>query len=238
MTHRRITQRSRRRLRIRATPPRPPITPSPLVQRARRRRSEEDSTPPVALTRRQRIAQFYRRTDWGRHTAVVAAAAAAIGLIISGWGTILAARMAEDQLSSSNEDRRAAEREQASRVDFWYDEKENSTLIANRSLSSVRIQVGFRLDLPNSRYPEHGTILELGSVPPCTGVHVEINEKLLSSGEMKGYSFAVRGIAFTDTAGIWWVRREYESLSKVDSREHGKWWREIATRRSIILEEN
>ncbi|MGW6642965.1 hypothetical protein [Streptomyces iakyrus] len=144
--------------------------------------------------------------------------------------------MAEDQIANSNAARESEEREQASRVDFWYDEDMQSTLVANRSLSSVRIQVGIRLDLPNTQYPEHGTILELGYVQPCTGVYVSVASDLMSPDEMKNHQFSVKGIAFTDRSGTWWIRNEDGPLRKVDTDGHGKWWKEVSTRRSIKVE--
>lgn len=122
----------------------------------------------IACQRFYRIRDWYQRTDWAKHTAVVAAVVAAVSLALTAWGTYKAAQVADDQLTQSREHQEAEAQAQASRVTIW---KEPSALVlGNRSLDPARAYVGW------IGYGK-GRLLPVGTLPPCTAVEIPRNAR-------------------------------------------------------------
>lgn len=80
---------------------------------------------------------WYRRSDMGKHTAVLAAVVAAASLAISAWGTWKSAQVADDQLAQSRDQQQKALTKQASLVTSWAES--NAAVVANRSLDPASV---------------------------------------------------------------------------------------------------
>ncbi|MFF7780357.1 hypothetical protein ACFZCG_38835 [Streptomyces tanashiensis] len=111
---------------------------------------------------------WYSRVDWTRHTTVFAAVAAAAGLAITGWGTLKAAQVADDQLAQSRERKEQAQWSVTDRVSAWGEG--DSTVFANRSLYPAPAHVSVLVGPIGSTSVISD--LAVGVIPPCTQVVV------------------------------------------------------------------
>lgn len=193
----------RPRLRIRKLPPRPPI----------RQRPSTPHPPPATWLRRalRSVRTWYQRADWSKHTAVIAAAVAALGLGVTAWGTLMSARVAEDQLKESKEQRTERSKEQAGRVTFW--QEPEVTVVANRSLDPADVylkisSVGGSHAVSDVKY--------LGTIPPCIRLSLPAKKLLEVLSDEKSApdlsSVYVSMIYLSDTYGKKWQRSSYGQL--------------------------
>lgn len=152
---------------------------------------------------------WYRKSDWTRHTAVLAAVVAAASLAFTAWGTYKAAQVADDQLAQSREDSEKDERAQASRISWWEDEDPYYLVIENRSLDPAWGYV----DFDNGGGPGEATkdrgahSLALGVLPPCTRREIPgtaVTDQIRK--EQHADSYTLIDIAFTDADGKQWLR--------------------------------
>lgn len=175
-----------RRLRIRQTPPRPPQPPRPT---------------PAPAARAGPIRSWYQRTDWAKHTTVLAAAVAAVSLALTAWGTYKAAQVADDQLTQSREKQDAQVRAQASRVTIW--KEPGIVVLANRSLDPVRAYIGWIGFAAGQAVP-------VGTLPPCTAVELAHRTRA-SQDPSSGKGAPILGapnldLTFADASGKLWKR--------------------------------
>ncbi|MFE6639608.1 hypothetical protein ACFVFT_38150 [Streptomyces tendae] len=172
--------------------------------------------------------------DWAKHTTVLAALVAAAGLGVSAWGTLLSARVAEDQLAQSKVQNEERAKRQASRITFWEEPPHSDpTVIANRSLDPVFVYVG--VSYKGDHTPEYD--MSVGTIPPCTAVRLRADH--LSSGipdnepEARFNRGSATAIMFVDVYGQMWTRAEDGKLTEgvpaaagflrtSDTKERGK----------------
>ncbi|MGA5089218.1 MULTISPECIES: hypothetical protein [unclassified Streptomyces] len=141
---------------------------------------------------------------------MLAAVVAAAGLGVTAWGTLMSARVAEDQLAQSRVQNEERERQQASRITYWQEPASPSnTVIANRSLDPAAVSIVVT-DFGVKPY-----IADLGMVPPCS--RVVIPETLLWDAHPKKANdpfptMQVGAILIEDANGKQWYR-SYDVLS-------------------------
>jgi hypothetical protein len=154
--------------------------------------------------------------DWTRHTTVLAAVVAAAGLGVTAWGTLVSARVAEDQLAQSRVQNEERERLQASRITYWQEPAGSTdTVIANRSLDPAAVSVVVT-DLGVKPY-----IADFGMVPPCS--RVVLPESLLWAAHPRKAKDSlsakqVDAILIEDANGKQWYR-SYDALQPVTQRD-------------------
>jgi hypothetical protein len=184
------------RLRIRQLPPRPPI---------RSRLATPQPAPATRLGRALRsVRTWYQRADWSKHTAVIAAVVAAAGLGVTAWSTLISARVAEDQLAQSEEQRTQESMRQASRITFW--REPGATVIANRSLDPADVYIDA---MAISDVATLNDTYHLGTVPPCVRVKLSTSElQAYMSVDLPGNSESafVMSLGIIDTYGQRWMR--------------------------------
>lgn len=164
-----------------------------------------------------RLRRWYQRSDWARHTAVLAAVVAAVSLAITAWGTYKSAQVADDQLAQSKEDGEKEARSQAVRVSMWGDGK--VSVVANRSLDPVWAAFFLNDEQRREKHDDSVTYVFVGVVPPCTAVSVpkavtfaKATRFTEPSGPRTGWIF--QGLHFMGNDGQAWVRWNNGVLSK------------------------
>ncbi|MFZ4249540.1 hypothetical protein ACOZDF_30285 [Streptomyces griseoincarnatus] len=135
---------------------------------------------------------------------MLAAVVAAAGLGVTAWGTLMSARVAEDQLAQSRVQNEERERRQASRITYWQEPGSPlNTVIANRSLDPAAVSIVVT-DRGVKPY-----IADLGMVPPCS--RLAISEKdLWNIHPQKANDFfptmQIGAILIEDANGKQWYR--------------------------------
>ncbi|MFI9780453.1 hypothetical protein ACIHCV_38230 [Streptomyces sp. NPDC051956] len=165
-----------------------------------------------------RLRRWYQRSDWARHTAVLAAVVAAVSLAITAWGTYKSAQVADDQLAQSKEDGEKEERSQAVRISMWGDKK--VSVVANRSLDPVWTAFFLSDKQRRERHDNSVTYVFVGVVPPCTAVTVPKSVTFARAtsfaappGPHTDWIFV--GLHFMGNDGQPWVRWNSGELTKV-----------------------
>lgn len=164
-----------------------------------------------------RLRRWYQRSDWARHTAVLAAVVAAVSLAITAWGTYKSAQVADDQLAQSKEDAEKDERSQAARLSMWGNIK--VSVVANRSLDPVWAAFFLNDKQRREKHDNSVTYVFVGVLPPCTAVSVpkavtfaQATSFAASPGPHTGWIF--QGLHFMDNNGQAWVRWNGGELTK------------------------
>ncbi|MFI8206733.1 hypothetical protein [Streptomyces sp. NPDC085937] len=189
--------------------------------------------------------------DWAKHTTVVAAMVAAAGLGVTAWGTLISARVAEDQLVQSKVQSEERTRRQASRITYW-EEGDEATVVANRSLDPVNLYltVNYFHAAEDPNDAGRGQVLvAVGTLPPCSRLAIPEAqlEGVIPNEEREGfYVFSVSEISFTDTYGQRWTRDidgtlthgwpELPNRELGDVREFMKWLKGASRKMSALDE--
>ncbi|MFI9213887.1 hypothetical protein ACIGW7_37855 [Streptomyces sp. NPDC053253] len=165
---------------------------------------------------------WYRHVDWVRHTAVLAAAVAAAGLAITGWGTVKAAQVANDQLAQSRERKDQEQRRVVSKVTSW--SEDGATVFANRSLDPSRTFV--TVYVVTAADPGSVWLLLVGTMPPCSRVTIPDSVmKTAATGEKDPYvDFHVHSLVMSEPSatGALWERNDEGGLRAI---QHDQWTR-------------
>ncbi|MBM9624767.1 hypothetical protein [Streptomyces zhihengii] len=137
--------------------------------------------------------------DWAKHTAVLVALIAAAGLMVTAWGTLKTAQVADEQLAQAREQRESSSREQTERITFWWHADRWETIIANRTLDAapIWIEVGVR----GLNTVEDREWVQLGILPPCQ--RLEIPTARLMKGAIRLH---VSKLLILDRDGKFWER--------------------------------
>ncbi|MFF1651323.1 hypothetical protein [Streptomyces sp. NPDC058240] len=154
-----------------------------------------------------RFRRWYRRSDLGRHTAVLAALVAAISLAVTAWGTYKSAQVADDQLRQSRDEDAKDKQAQASRVNGWVEGRE--FVAANRSLDPTVMWVFLTSAERRASGSNLVTYVYLGVMPPCTAVRMPqrvVNTRAADLAKPRGTGWIPKGLHFTTSDGTRWVR--------------------------------
>ncbi|MFE7278534.1 hypothetical protein [Streptomyces sp. NPDC057623] len=208
--------RPRSRLRLRQSPPRPPIR-----HRADADQGSPEGRPTGHPARRTRAAArlhaWYGTADIGRHTAVLAAVVAAASLAVSAWGTYKTAQVADDQLAQSRDSEEAATRHQVSQITLWPQtiEGQRRYVIANRSLDAAYLYLHVESG-PAGNEADHP--VRLGAAPPCTRIELSVRTVHLAVHDPdrerpSAASFRFRGLIVRDAGGRIWNRENTGDLA-------------------------
>lgn len=204
------------RLRLRRTPPRPPIRsaphpaiqPDPIPSRA--------SSPwNVAASPFRAAYRWYQRVDWVRHTTVVAALVAAVGLGVTAWGTLKSAQVADDQLAQSREQAELDAMDQASRVSVW---AQGEDLVAvNYSLQVVTLWI-----VSNTKEGLLDT-WPITRVPPCKEMTTALDDPYTEGLTETGPEALTKAggdvkLAIVDARGKVWVQEPFGTLTPLEDR--------------------
>lgn len=168
--------------------------------------------------------------DWAKHTTVVAALVAAAGLGVTAWGTLMSARVAEDQLDQSKEQRTERSMSQASRITAWAEG--DNAVVANRSLDPADVYldalvVGSKKLAVRGPKPQRDLVY-VGTVPPC--LRLSIPGDVLRSTTLYDVghtqsdpknpgSIYVTSIMIVDANGHVWERRNGSPLGPVSDHD-------------------
>lgn len=163
------------------------------------------------------VRSWYGSVDWAKHTTVIAAVVAAAGLGVTAWGTLVTARVAEDQLAQSKVASEERAKRQASRITWWsqLQKGEYAAVIANRSLDPVRVILAVRYGDTDS-WGKYGAI-RMHELPPCSRVVIprsKLSEGPSRRGTRYVHSLVVTELRFTDTYGQSWTRRADGTLRR------------------------
>ncbi|NEC31670.1 hypothetical protein [Streptomyces rubrogriseus] len=165
---------------------------------------------------------------------MLAAVVAAAGLGVTAWGTLVSARVAEDQLAQSKVQNEERDRRQASRINWWEEwtagtiGDDESVFIANRSLDPAYawlwVEVTAKKDTNVGSFEKRATFTATwGTVPPCTLLSIP-NSAMVMTGitpilnmnkeeepriilpDPDKYFTSIESFGFTDTNGKTWRR--------------------------------
>ncbi|NMI60233.1 MULTISPECIES: hypothetical protein [unclassified Streptomyces] len=167
--------------------------------------------------------------DWAKHTTVVAALVAAAGLGVTAWGTLMSARVAEDQLDQSKEQRTERSMSQASRITAW--SEGDNTVVANRSLDPAdvyldAIVVGSNKLAVLGAEPQRDFVY-VGTVPPCLRLSIPgdmLRSTLYDTGHTRFDSknpgpIYVTSIMIVDANGHVWERSNGSPLGPASDHD-------------------
>ncbi|MEU5281688.1 hypothetical protein AB0G87_35370 [Streptomyces asoensis] len=167
--------------------------------------------------------QWYRQTDWAKHTTVLAAVVASVGLAVTAWGTLKSAQVADDQLAQSREQHDEDVRAQASLISFWSEPGKTVVVNGSRTPASAWLRLApvhawFDAEKRKRQwgYGFDDRTFWLGLLPACK--RIEIPSKLLLAvgaapvfvPEAAGPWYA-RELTITDASGNGW-QRTYDGL--------------------------
>ncbi|MEV8204326.1 hypothetical protein ACWD9X_23425 [Streptomyces sp. NPDC005075] len=183
--------------------------------------------------------------DWAKHTTVFAALIAAVGLGVTAWGTLMSARVAEDQLEQSKEQRSERSMSQASRITAWVEE--DNTVVANRSLDPADVYLQAWAVRSNKQdvlgSDPSRDLVYVGTVPPCLRLSIP-GDLLRSTLNNMGYiqldpknpgPIFVSSIMIVDANGQVWERGYGRPLGPTSGHDAKFALQRFATLNSIVV---
>ncbi|MFC8408017.1 hypothetical protein ACFUG9_31230 [Streptomyces griseoincarnatus] len=173
---------------------------------------------------------------------MLAAVVAAAGLGVTAWGTLVSARVAEDQLAQSKVQSEERTRRQASRITFWTEPYTETTVIVNRSLDPANAFLVTET-VNGAEGRGYGFIINLGTLPPCSQFRID-SDKLAEALPEKGreglLDLRQTQLHIIDTYGQSWTRQDDGTLGSglgvgaepalTDPGELRDWWKDALSK--------
>ncbi|MFE7015751.1 hypothetical protein ACFVAQ_35535 [Streptomyces sp. NPDC057651] len=184
----------------------------------------------------QAASRWYQHVDWAKHTTVLAALVAAVGLGVTAWGTLMSARVAQDQLGQSTEQRTERSMSQASRITAWVEK--DTTVVANRSLDPADVYLNVwpsgapsrtivqGHDAPDSELVGVRRDVYIGTVPPCLRLSIpgdflrsRLHDQHHLEIDPKRPGLYLKSILIFDANGQAWKRQNGIALAPASDAE-------------------